>query len=96
MTTHLRRLDLMYKYDIIILTSRLLFEILEYKTLTEILDEPTIYTIAKLHREMKRNAQKIPTILGGGQNGYLGLVTRQSQELENLSDLKIQENLFLH
>ena len=46
----------------------------EYKTLTKIVGEPTIDTIAKLHKEVKRNAQKVPTTLGGGQNGYLGLV----------------------
>ena len=49
----------------------------EYKTLTKILGEPTIDTIAKLHKEIKRNAQKVPTTLGGGQNGYLGLVIPQ-------------------
>ena len=47
---------------------------LEYKTLTKILGEPTIDTIAKLHKEVKRNTQKISTTLSGGQNGYLGLV----------------------
>ena len=36
--------------------------------------EPTIDSIAKLHKEVKRNAQRVPTTLGGGQNGYLGLV----------------------
>ena len=46
----------------------------EYKTLTKIIGEPTIDTIVKLHKEIKRNAQKVPTTLGGGQNGYLGLV----------------------
>ena len=46
----------------------------EYKSLTKILGEPTIDSIAKLHKEIKRNAQKVPTTLGGGQNGYLGLV----------------------
>ena len=46
----------------------------EYKILTKIKGEPTIETIAKLHKEVKRNAQKIPTTLGGGQNGYLALV----------------------
>ena len=46
----------------------------EYKTLTKILGEPTIDSIAKLHKEIQRNAQKVPTTLGGGQNRYLGLV----------------------
>ena len=46
----------------------------EYKNLTKILGEPTIDSIAKLHKEVKRNAQRVPTTLGGGQSGYLGLV----------------------
>ena len=46
----------------------------EYKTLTKILGEPNIDTIARLHREIKRNAQKVPTTLGGGQNRYLALI----------------------
>jgi hypothetical protein len=46
----------------------------EYKTLTKIIGQPTIDSIAKLHREVKRNAQKVPTTLGGGQNGYLGMI----------------------
>ena len=27
-----------------------------------------------MHKEIKHNAQQVPTTLGGGQNGYLGLV----------------------
>ena len=50
----------------------------EYKTLTKILGESTIDSIARLHKEVKRNAQKILTTLGGGQNGYLGLVIGQN------------------
>ena len=46
----------------------------EYKTLTKILGEPNIETIARLHREIKRNGQKVPTTLAGGQTGYLGLI----------------------
>ena len=36
--------------------------------------EPTLDTILLLHRQVKRNAQSIPTTLGGGQLGYLALV----------------------
>ena len=50
----------------------------EYKNLTKILGEPNIDSLAKLHKEVKRNAQKVPTTLGGGQNGYLGLVIPQN------------------
>ena len=46
----------------------------DYKSLTKILCDPNIDSIARLHKEIKRNAQKVPTTLGGGQNGYLGLV----------------------
>ena len=36
--------------------------------------EPTLDTILLLHRQVKRNAQSVPTALGGGQLGYLALV----------------------
>ena len=44
------------------------------KILTKTLGEPNIDSIAKLHREVKRIAQKVPTALSEGQNGFLGLV----------------------
>ena len=46
----------------------------EYKELTRIKGEPTLDSILLLHRQIKRNAQSVPTILGGGQLGYLALV----------------------
>ena len=46
----------------------------EYKELTKIIGEPTLDSILLLHRQVKRNAQSIPTTLGGGQLGYLALV----------------------
>ena len=46
----------------------------EYKNLDKIHGQPTIDTIAKLLRQTKRNAQRVPTVLGGGQFGYLALV----------------------
>ena len=46
----------------------------EYKDLDKIHGQPTIDTISKLLRQVKRNAQKVPTVLGGGQFGYLALV----------------------
>ena len=38
----------------------------EYKDLDKIHGQPTIDTIAKLLRQVKRNAQRVPTVLGGG------------------------------
>ena len=64
-----------------------------YKTLTKILGEPNVDTIARLQREVKRNAQKVTTTLGGGQNGYLGLVLSAivyKKVHVHSSDLKIQ------
>ena len=46
----------------------------EHKTLTPIHGPPTLDTILLLFKQIKRNAQKVPTTLGGGQHGYLGLL----------------------
>ena len=46
----------------------------EYKELTKIVGEPTLDSILLLHRQVKCNAQSIPTTLGSGQLGYLALV----------------------
>ena len=46
----------------------------EYKDLDKIHGQPTIESIIKLLRQVKRNAQCVPTTLGGGQLGYLALV----------------------
>lgn len=46
----------------------------EYKELTKIDGEPTLDSILLLHRQINQNAQSVPTTLGGGQLGYLGLV----------------------
>ena len=40
----------------------------EYKNLDKIHGQPTIDTIAKLLRQVKRNAQRVPTVLGGGNS----------------------------
>jgi hypothetical protein len=47
----------------------------EYKELTKIHGEPTVDSIVTLLRQVKRNAQRVTTTLGGGQLGYLALVT---------------------
>ena len=46
----------------------------EYKDLDKIHGQPTIGSIARLLRQVKRNAQRVLTTLGGGQLGYLALV----------------------
>ena len=46
----------------------------EYKVLEKILGKPDIDSLLRIFRQLKRNAQRVPTILGGGQLGYLALV----------------------
>ena len=46
----------------------------EYKDLDKIHGQPTIDTIAKMLKQLKRNAQRVITTLGGGQLGFLALV----------------------
>ena len=61
----------MTKYSITDYTTKF-----QYKELTPIRGQPTLDTILQLYRQVKRNAQSVPTKLGGGQLGYLGLVLR--------------------
>ena len=46
----------------------------QYPTLDKIHGEPTIDTLLHLFKQLKINAQSVPTKLGGGQLGYLALV----------------------
>ena len=46
----------------------------EYKDLERIHGQPAINLIARLLRQVKHNAQRVSTTLGGGQLGYLALV----------------------
>ena len=46
----------------------------EYKELIKIHGKPTLDKIIKVWRQLKRNAQRIPTTLGGGNHGYLALL----------------------
>ena len=48
----------------------------EYKVLDKIHGQPTLEALVKLFRQLKRNSQKVPTTLGGGQLGYLFLVLK--------------------
>ena len=38
----------------------------KYKELTKIVGEPTLDNILHLHQQVKRNAQSVPTVIGGG------------------------------
>ena len=46
----------------------------QYQTLDKIHGEPTLDTLLHLFKQLKINAQSVPTKLGGGQLGYLALV----------------------
>ena len=48
----------------------------EHKDLTKIHGRPDIDNLLQIFKELKRNAQKVPTNLGGGLLGYLGIVSR--------------------
>lgn len=50
----------------------------KHKELTPIRGIPNLDAILRLFREVKQNAQSIPTKLGGGQLGYLALVLKQA------------------
>ena len=45
----------------------------EYKILDKIHGTPDIDSILRLYKQVKRNLQRVPTKLGGGQLGYLAL-----------------------
>ena len=46
----------------------------EYKVLDKIYGRPKLSSIVHLYNQIKRNAQKVITTLGGGRYGYLPLV----------------------
>ena len=56
----------------------------KHKELTLIRGVPTLDTILRLFREVKQNAQSIPTTLGGGQLGYLALVLK-TRDYDNIA-----------
>jgi hypothetical protein len=47
----------------------------QHPTLTKINGDPTYTGLAKLEREIKANGKSVPSILGGGSQGHLGLVS---------------------
>ena len=46
----------------------------EYQDLDKIRGQPDIEYLLRIFRQLKRNAQRVHTTLGGGQLGYLALV----------------------
>ena len=46
----------------------------EHLVLTEIRGEPTYETLHHLKNELKENASLVPSTLGGGNHGYLGII----------------------
>ena len=51
----------------------------EYKALTKIHGKPTFESISTIHDQLKSNAASVPTTLGGGAHGHLGLVVDPQQ-----------------
>ena len=51
----------------------------QFKELTKIHGEPTYDTIKTLHDQIKANAASVPSTLGGGNLGHLGLVITPQQ-----------------
>jgi hypothetical protein len=46
----------------------------QHKVLTKIHGEPTYESLQNISTELKANASSVPSTLGGGQNGHLGLL----------------------
>ena len=46
----------------------------KYKNIDHIHGQPDIDSLLCIFRQLKRNAHRVPTTLGGGQLGYLALV----------------------
>ena len=55
----------------------------EHKTLTKIFGEPDAKSLQQLFKQLKRNAQSVPSTLGGGQYGHLFMVSTD-EEWQNL------------
>lgn len=60
-----------------------------HDTLTPITDEPNHATIETLLNEIYANAAENETSLGGGQNGYLGLIMPTTEYLQVQTDMGI-------
>lgn len=75
----------MTKYSITDYTTKF-----QYKELTPIRGQPTLDTMLQLYWQVKPNAQSVPTKLGGGQLGYLGLVLHNEDYESILNALPFQ------
>ena len=53
----------------------------EHPTLAKIHGEPTYNTLRKMKNELMRNAASVPSDLGGGANGHLGLLLTPAEYL---------------
>ena len=51
----------------------------EYKLLTKITGEPTFDKLHEIFRQLKSNTAAVPCTLGGGANGYLGILVSAAQ-----------------
>ena len=53
----------------------------DHPVLTSICGEPTYETLHHLKNELKANVSSVPTTLGGGNHGYLGMILTSSEYL---------------
>ena len=51
----------------------------QHPTVTSIAGEPAYDTVLRLKKEIQANAASVPCELGGGNNGYLGIVLRPAE-----------------
>ena len=56
----------------------------EHPTLSKIHGEPNYSMLRKLKNELMRNASSVPSDLGGGANGHLGLLL-EAQEYQSVN-----------
>ena len=56
----------------------------QHPMLTKISGDPTYTSLAKLEREIKANGKSVPSTLGGGSQGHLGLVS-SAQSYDRIS-----------
>ena len=46
----------------------------EYKVLPRVVGEPTFKVLHEILKQLKANTSTVPCMLGGGANGYLGML----------------------
>ena len=68
----------------------------EYPTLTKITGQPTFVALRIVKNKLKENAASVPSDLGGGANGHLGLVLKNAQRFIQIPmhDQSIQDHLY--